>query len=204
MSEWREGSWKTAGPSQGIRRFPPVEGPSDEGIDTGKKVTHSHLLVAVWSNVLNHKQVSLLLFFHHSPSFSPPFSLWVSEAWETGSKHRSYDSAWPLIKRTRRRRYSLRREERPQHLVKHTRINIWLLAKVSSLQYAKRWPLCLLFGQLPTLLWLQIWCALLLCSKVFNGSAVFCTAIVVLPTWLQLSLWNKMNHWTNQSILNLL
>lgn len=132
MSEWREGSWKTAGPWQGIRRFPPVEGPSDEGIDTERKVTHSHLLVAVWSNVLNHKQVSLLLFFHHSPSFSPPFSLRVSEAWETGSKHRSYDSAWPQIKRTGRRRYSLRREEQPQHLVKQIHINIWLLTKFTS------------------------------------------------------------------------
>lgn len=82
-----------------IHWFPPVEGPSDEGIEGKRKVTHSHLLTAVWSSSLNHKQVSSLLFFHPPRSSSPPSaSLWGSEAWETGSKHRSYDSAWPQIR----------------------------------------------------------------------------------------------------------
>lgn len=102
MSEWwRGGGLKTADPWRGIRRFPPVEGPSVEGIEGKRKVTHSHLLTAVWSSSLNHKQVSLLLFFHPARSSSPPSaSLWGSEAWETGSKHRSYDSAWPRIRGT--------------------------------------------------------------------------------------------------------
>lgn len=46
----------------------------------------------------------LLLFFHPSNSSSPSSaSLWGSEAWETGSKHRSYDSTWPQLEGAERR-----------------------------------------------------------------------------------------------------
>lgn len=96
MSEWL--GVGGLDPWRSIRRFPPVEGLSDEGIEGERMVTHSHLLTAVWSSSLNHKQVSLQLFFHPSRSSSPPSaSLWGSEAWETGSKHRSYDSAWARL-----------------------------------------------------------------------------------------------------------
>lgn len=89
-------------PLWSIHRFPPVESPSGDGIEGETEVTHSHLFTTVWSSSLNHKQVSLLLFFHPSRLSSPPSaSLWGSEAWETGSKHRSYDSAWPQIRGAR-------------------------------------------------------------------------------------------------------
>lgn len=89
-------------PLWSIHRFPPVESPSGDGIEGEREVTHSHLFTTVWSSSLNHKQVSLLLFFHPLRlSSPPPVSLWGSEAWETGSKHRSYDSAWPQIRGAR-------------------------------------------------------------------------------------------------------
>lgn len=162
--------------------------------------------------VVNHKQVSLLLFFHHSAWFSPPFSLRVSEAWETGSKHRSYDSAWPQIKRTGRRRYSLRREEQPQHLVIqiHIHINIWLLPKLASCNMKNFDPL-LAVSSVPKMTSNMVRSpadALLSCSA---AKSLMDQQFSVLPSWscrpgcncLCGIRWN-IHHWTNRSIPNLL
>lgn len=62
-------------PWWGIRRFPPVEGSSDEGKEGERKVTHSHLLFAVWSSFVNHKQVSFSCFYFSIPLIPLPLLL---------------------------------------------------------------------------------------------------------------------------------